>query len=313
MKGPLLVANTRSSALVTNALGGIMLLFLSGWILSGLDASGKWLLAVGTPLILLAWVRYFIHFVLITSLLYPKHKFKYFKSNSLKLQLLRALTMLMATLLFFTTLSYLPQAEATSIIFLAPLMILAASPWLLGEAPRLSRWVAALIAFIGVLIVIRPTSGLDTTGVIFGLITAVAFACQHIMTRRVAIDHAFTTLIWSGLAGTLVLSALLPFVWSQAVELLVTMRVLDMFILASMGITGAFGHLIQIQAYRLAPASVLAPFIYMQITAAATIGWLIWGDFPDTTTWLGIGIICASGAGIGWYEWHNQAVKSSPA
>lgn len=313
MKGPLLAANTRSSALATNAIGGIMLLYLSGWILSGLDASGKWLLAVGTPLILLAWVRYFVHFVLITTLLYPKHKFKYFKSNSLKFQLLRAITMLMATLLFFTTLSYLPQAEATSIIFLAPLMILAASPWLLGEAPRLSRWVAALIAFIGVLIVIRPSSGLDPTGVIFGLITAVAFASQHIMTRRVAIDHAFTTLIWSGLAGTLVLSALLPFVWSQAIDLLMTMRALDMLILVSIGITGAFGHLIQIQAYRLAPASVLAPFIYMQITAAATIGWLIWGDFPDMTTWLGIGIICASGAGIGWYEWHNHPVKSSPA
>lgn len=313
MKGPTLAASTRSSTLATHALGGIMLLYLSGWVLSGLDASGKWLLSVGTPLILLAWVRYFVHFVLITSLLYPKHKFKYFKSNSLKLQLLRALTMLMATLLFFTTLSYLPQAEATSIIFLAPLMILAASPWLLGEAPRLSRWVAAFIAFIGVLIVIRPNSGLDTIGVMFGLITAVAFASQHIMTRRVAIDHAFTTLIWSGLAGTLVLSALLPFVWSQAVELLMTMRALDMFILASIGIIGALGHLIQIQAYRLAPASVLAPFIYMQITAAATIGWLIWGDFPDATTWLGIGIICASGAGIGWYEWRNQAVKSSPA
>ncbi len=160
---------------------------------------------------------------------------------------------------------------------------------------------------------IRPNSGLDTIGVTFGLITAVAFASQHIMTRRVAIDHAFTTLIWSGLAGTLVLSALLPFVWSQAVEMLMTMRALDMFILASIGIIGALGHLIQIQAYRLAPASVLAPFIYMQITAAATIGWLIWGDFPDATTWLGIGIICASGAGIGWYEWRNQAVKSSPA
>jgi drug/metabolite transporter (DMT)-like permease len=313
MKSPLSGANSRSSALATNALGGILLLYLSGWILSGLDASGKWMLALGTPLILLAWVRYCVHFVLITSLLYPKHKFKYFKSNSLKLQLMRAFTMLTATLLFFTTLSYLPQAEATSIIFLAPLMILAASPWVLGEAPRVSRWVAAFIAFIGVLIVIRPGSGLDPTGVMFGLLTAVAFACQHIMTRRVAIDHAFTTLIWSGLAGTVVLCALLPFIWSQAIDVLMTMRVLDILILISIGITGACGHLVQIQAYRLAPASVLAPFIYMQITAAASIGWLIWGDFPDATTWLGIGIICASGAGIGWYEWRNQATKSSPA
>jgi len=313
MKGPLSGSKSRPSAPATYALSGILLLYLSGWVLSGLDASGKWLLSVGTPLILLAWVRYFVHFSLIALLLYPKHKFKYFKSHSLKFQLLRAFTMLTATLLFFTTLSYLPQAEATSIVFLAPLIILAAAPWFLGEAPRVSRWVAAFIAFIGVLIVIRPSSGLNPTGVMFGLLTALAFATQHIMTRLVAIDHAFTTLIWSGLAGTLVLSALMPFIWAQTVEVLINMKAFDIFLLISVGFTGAFGHLVQIQAYRLAPASLLAPFIYMQITAAASIGWLIWGDFPDATTWLGIGIICASGAGIGWYEWRNQAAKSSPA
>lgn len=313
MKTTLSGARGQTNALITTALGGILLLYTSQWILSGLDASGKWLLAIGTPLILLAWFRYFVHFILITVLIYPKHQFKYFRSQSLKFQLIRAISMLMATLLLFTTLSYLPQAQATAIIFLAPLMMLAASPWLLGEAPRVSRWVAAIIGFCGVLIVIRPGSGLHPTGVMFGLLAAIAFAVQNMMTRRVARDHPFTTLIWSGLAGTLVLSAMMPFIWAQVLEFMSSLRAFDWFLLFSTGVTGALGHLIQIQAYRLAPASVLAPFIYMQMTAAATIGWLIWGDLPDTTTWLGIGIIFASGVGVGWFEWRNQATKSSPA
>jgi drug/metabolite transporter (DMT)-like permease len=313
LKTSLSGASVQTHALITSAMGGILLLYLSQWVLSGLDASGKWLLSLGTPLVLLAWFRYFIHFVLITVLIYPKYKFKYFRSHSIKFQLVRAIFMLMATLLLFTTLSYLPQAQATAIIFLAPLLMLAASPWLLGEAPRASRWVAAIIGFCGVLIVIRPGSGLHLTGVMFGLLAAIAFSVQNIMTRRVARDHPFTTLIWSGLAGTLVLSAMMPFMWSQVLEFMSSLGAFDWLILISTGLTGAFGHLIQIQAYRLAPASVLAPFIYMQMTAAATIGWIIWGDLPDATTWLGIGIIFASGVGVGWFEWRNQATKSSPA
>jgi len=66
---------------------------------------------------------------------------------------------------------------------------------------------------------------------------------------------------------------------------------------------------LQIQAYQNAPASLLAPFIYLQISAATVLGWLIWGDFPDRLTWVGIGVICASGAGIGLYEWHQRKVQ----
>lgn len=313
MKGSQSHHDNRNNAIVSNTLRGIVLLYLSAWVLSGLDASGKWLLSFGTPLILLAWVRYVVHFLLIAAVLFPKNKFKYFRSKSLKLQLLRSIAMLLATLFLFNTLYYLPQAQATSIIFLAPLIMLAASPWLLGEKPRVSRWVAALIGFIGVLIVIRPGSGLNSTGVVFGLFTAIAFATQHMLTRRVATDHPFTTLIWSGLASSLALTAAMPFLWTKTIDLLAIMRPMDMLLLISTGVTGAVGHLLQIQAYRHAPASVLAPFMYLQITAAASIGWLVWGDFPDATTWVGIGIICVSGAGIAWYEWRGQAAKSSPA
>ena len=94
-----------------------------------------------------------------------------------------------------------PQAEATAINFLA-LLLLSLAPWILKEPARLSRFVAAGIAFVGVIIVIRPGGGLDPTGTVFGLLTACCFAAQFIATRRVAGDDPFTSLIWSGAVGT---------------------------------------------------------------------------------------------------------------
>ena len=83
------------------------------------------------------------------------------------------------------------------------------------------------------------------------------------------------------------------------------LSLLDWSLLISTGITGGLGHLFQIAAYRRAPASTLAPFIYLQIISATTVGWLVWGHFPDPLTWLGIAVICASGMGIGLVEWRQ--------
>jgi drug/metabolite transporter (DMT)-like permease len=214
--------------------------------------------------------------------------------------------MLAATMSFFTTLHYLPQAEATAINFLAPLIVLARAPWVLKEPPRLSRWVAAGVGFLGVLIIIRPSAGLDPVGTIFGLLTACLFAGQFIATRRVAVDDPFTTLIWSGAVGSVCLTAGLPFILPAALPLLDSLDAWQWIILLSTGFWGAAGHLLQIQAYRYAPASMLAPFVYLQILSAAALGWLIWGQFPDALSWLGIAVICASGITIGSIEWRAR-------
>ena len=130
---------------------------------------------------------------------------------------------------------------------------------------------------------------------------------QFIVTRRVAIDNAMTTLLWSGAIGSLCLTIALPFILPAALPILKTLTPLQWLVLASTGFWGALGHLWQIQAYRLAPASLLAPFVYLQIIAAGGLGWLIWGHFPDHTSWFGILIICVSGIVIGAIEWRRVA------
>lgn len=292
---------------------GIAVLYASMWCLSTLDASSKWVLAAGVPVLVVAWFRYVVHLLLVTSLIVPLRGWRILRPKRVQDQALRGGFMLCATLMFFLTLRRLPQAEATAIIFLAPLIVLATAPWVLKEKPQLSRWIAAAVGFTGVMIVVRPGSGLDPLGVVLGLITAVFFAAQFIATRRVANEDPFTTLIWSGAVGALGLTAILPFVLPPAMPVLAHMGLWEWVVMLSTGVSGALGHLLQIQAYRNAPASVLAPLVYLQITCAATLGWLIWGQFPGPLTWLGIAITCGSGAGIALYEWRRSRLARASA
>lgn len=286
---------------------GIAMLVLSSWALSGLDTSAKWIMAAGAPILLVGWVRFTVHLLLVLILVRPKSIKSILRTQRPYSQLLRGVVMLSATFSFFTALRYLPQAEATSINFLAPLIVLATAPWVLREPARLSRWLAALAGFIGIIVIIRPGSGLDPIGTGFALLTAFLFATQYICTRRVAVDNPITTLVWSGGVGAIFLTLGSPYILIEAYPLIQDFGPMEWFILLGTGFWGALGHLLQIQAYRQAPASLLAPFVYLQIIAAAILGWLVWGHFPDALTWLGIAIVCASGILIGLVEWRRAA------
>lgn len=288
-------------------LAGILQLVLSTWVLSGLDASGKWVMGLGVSLLVLSAVRYMVHSLLVLAFVLPARGPGILRSARPGRQLLRAGFMLGSTLSMFTTLHYLPQAQSTAINFLAPLLVLALAPWLLGEPSRLSRWLAAIAGFIGVLIIVRPGAGLDFVGTLFGLLTAILISGQYICNRLVAEDDPLTTLLWSGLVGSLVLLATLPFALPAALPVLMTLSLVDFAVLVGTGVWGALGHWLQIRAYQNASASLLSPFLYLQIISASVLGWLIWGQFPDLWSWLGIACIVCSGLGISYLEWHRRA------
>ena len=285
---------------------GIVSFLFSLLFLTSLDGMGKWIMSVGVPLLVFCWFRYAIHLVLLMSIILPSRGLGVFKSKMPKLQCLRGAAMLGSALSFFTTLSYLPQAEATALIFIAPLLMLSVAPWILKEPTRRSRWIAAGVGLIGVLIVVRPSAGLPLMGVIMGLITACLLTAQHVISRMLARDNAFTTVLWGGAIGTGSLTLCLPFVLPSALSTLQTLSAWNWTILLLSGAAGGLGHLLQVQSYRYAPASLLAPFIYLQITFAATIGWIVWSHLPDTTTWIGISIICASGIVNSLIEWRRS-------
>lgn len=284
---------------------GILLHIAGLWLLSGLDASGKWLVLAGVPVLMVAWVRYAVHTALMTAVVLPTRGKAIFKTQSLPRQLIRGLLMITTTVLFFSVLGRLPLAEATAINFMAPLFLMAMAPWLLHEAHRLHRWLGVLAGFVGMLIVVRPGAQLDPLGVVLGLATALAFAFFQISTRRVAHDDPLTTNYYGGLFGTIALTLALPWFW-QTPEL----NTWQWLLLVSTGVTGFLGHWLQIAAFRKSPATLLAPFSYLQIISATVLGWLVFGQVPGQTTALGMALICLAGLGVALTEARMAWVRS---
>ncbi len=284
---------------------GILLHIAGLWLLSTLDASGKWLVLAGVPVLMVAWVRYAVHTALMTAVVLPSRGKAIFKTQSLPRQLIRGLLMITTTVLFFSVLRRMPLAEATAINFMAPLFLMAMAPWLLHEAHRLHRWLGVLAGFAGMLVVVRPGAQLDPLGVVLGLATALAFAFFQIATRRVAHDDPLTTNYYGGLFGTIALTLALPWFWQTP-----ALSIWQWLLLGSTGITGFLGHWLQIAAFRKSPATLLAPFSYLQIVAAATLGWLVFGQLPDRTTAIGISLICLAGLGVALAEARLAFVRS---
>lgn len=276
---------------------GILLHIAGLWTLSTLDASAKWLVLAGMPVLMVTLVRYVMHVALMSAVVLPSQGRSLFRTRSLSRQLVRGLLMVLSTLLFFSVLKRLPLAEATSLNFMAPLFLMALAPWLLGEPHRLHRWLGVLLGFSGVLIVVRPGSELDAVGVALGLLTAVTFAFFQIATRRVAHDHPLTTNFYGGLSGSVLLLLALPWFWTMP-----ELSPAQWLLLLSTGFTGFAGHLLQIMAYSKTQATLLAPFNYLQIVAAVTLGWLAFGQLPDLTTAIGIALICAGGLAVVLWE-----------
>lgn len=276
---------------------GIPLHVLGLWVLSGLDATGKYLAILGVPVLVVAWFRYVVHTLVSSAIVLPRRGLSLLHTHSLRGQLLRGVFMIGSTLLFFSVLKRVPLAEATAMNFMAPIFLMALAPWLLRERHRLHRWLGVVLGFAGMLIVVRPGTGLDAHGIVLGLATALTFAAFQIATRRLAADDPLTTNYYGGLIGTVVLTPMLPWVWE-----LPQLSAVQWTLLLSTGLTGAIGHGLQSAAYARTPATLLAPYSYLQILSAAVLGWAVFDQLPDATTALGIACICGAGVAVALVE-----------
>jgi drug/metabolite transporter (DMT)-like permease len=254
-------------------------------ILICLDASGKYLGQAGVPVAASTWSRYLGHFVVVLFLFYPRDGRSLFRAAHPGIQWTRGVLMVVVTLLYFAALKHLPLAEATALFFLTPLITTGLAAWFLHERP--GRWtlVAVFLGFLGVLVVIRPGTNLVLIGVM--LVIAASFCNAGYQTLTRASSHGrservSTQLLYSGLVGTIVMTAALPFWWDGA--WLATARTVTLLVFIAVGVLGALGHLLLIRAYTLAPASTLAPWMYLQLLWSVAIGWLVFGQMPDLIT-----------------------------
>ena len=242
------------------------------------------------PVITVVWARYLFHTVLVVVALGPRLRLQLVRTARPAAQVLRGLLLAVASLLFVTALKYLPLAESTAIAFLAPLLVTVMAVVLLKEKVELARWVAVLCGFVGVLIIIRPGSGIFTWASLLPLGTAVFFASYQVLTRRLAgVESPYTSIFYSGLVGTVLLAIPFPYTWAMP------QSAWHFGLFALVGVLGVVGHLIMIKAYEFAPASRLAPFSFTQLIWVALIGYLAFDHFPDFWSLVGIATLMASG------------------
>ena len=283
----------------TRTAAGIGLTILAIGLFTVMDTIGKGLSA-HYPVPQVVWARYFFQFGWMLLLIPRLGAIGLVRTTRLGMNLVRGSLLAVATLFMFTAISFVPLADAYTITFIAPLLITIFSIPLLGERVGWRRWSAVVAGFIGVLIVIRPGIGMPHWALALPLVTAVGFALYQILTRKVAGTPGETSvamLFYLASVGAAVMTALVPFFWR-------TVAPFDWLPMAAMGLVGGLGHLILIRALTIAPASLLAPFVYTQIVWALVLGYLVFGDLPDVWMLLGGAVIVASGL----YVFYREAV-----
>lgn len=182
----------------------------------------------------------------------------------------------------------------TAIVFVGPMLVVLIARPLLGERIGLLGWLAALTGFAGVLLIARPSGGLDTLGVIFGLCAAGMNAGYQLMSRvLVKTETTIAMLFYTALTGSICFGLTLPwFLYGQVPTLT------QALLFVSMGATAGIGHYLYTAAFHHASASMLAPVNYVQLLWAGMLGWLIFGHVPDAWTLLGMLVVAASGVMI---------------
>jgi len=272
------------------------LFLLAGLCLSSLDATAKYLVR-DYSLLLVVWARYAGQMVVVTPFAWQRTGPGFWRTRKLRVQLLRSLMLVLATLGFFGGLRYLPLAEASAITFLAPIFVVLLSWPLLHERATRARWVASITGFVGIIILLRPGSAVMHPAIALLIGAALANALYQLLTRKLLDESPHTTLFYSASVGTLLLSLALPFVVDVAH---LTRLVVPLFVL--MGVFAGLGHWCLTHAYLIAPATLLTPFTYLQILWATTFGYLIFGQHPDRTSAVGMAIIVASGLSLALLE-----------
>lgn len=210
------------------------------------------------------------------------------RSRRISVHFLRGCIWIVATVLFFTSVHYLELAEATALTFVAPLFITAISALFIAPVGW-RRWMAVMIGFAGVLVIVRPGGDSFRAISLLPIATALTYAILMLSARLVDQRESMWTLLLYLSATSAILSGLVvSFFWEP-------LRSEDLWLFCAIALFGTGGMTLITQAFRMAEAPVVAPFDYTALIWATGLGWFFWGETPDMMTFIGAGIIAASG------------------
>ena len=277
-----------------------IVLNLSEWVmLPIMDGFAKYLSST-LPVLQITWSRYFFTVVIVLPIMLVFFRKNLTWTEQPKLQLIRGLLLFCANILFFYSISIISLAKALTLAFIAPLIVTALSPVLLGEKVGFRRWAAVITGFIGSLIVIRPGFVEINLASMAALGTGVLYGFYLIVTRKLHnSDSPLLTLLLTGVVGVIIGSMIMPTVWVQP-------TITEWYMMFAIGFFASIGHLFLILSLKYADASKLAPFGYFEIVTNIIIGYFFFNHFPDYWHFLGLCIIISSGIYIFRREMQNK-------
>ena len=276
-------------------------------IIPFLDVFAKLLGITHEPFEITFW-RFFMQTVLMLPFVMVLRLWKV-PAGTLIPQAVRGLLLAMATVFFFSALQHLPMAEAIAIFFAQPIILTLLSVVLLGERLRARRISAILVGLAGTIIIVQPSILIFGWASILPLGSAVSMALYMVLTRHLADNiNPYQMQFFGSVAAMIVLGAIV------LVGSLLSIPGASMTMLSwqetgwviGMGIAATMGHAFIVLAAGKAPASLLAPFQYVEIIGATTLGYLVFGDIPANSTIVGVGIIVASGL----YLFHRENIAA---
>jgi drug/metabolite transporter (DMT)-like permease len=248
------------------------------------------LLSGGYEPLMLLWMQVLFACLVLLPVIVSRYGISILLPRPLGLQIARATALIIGVGCFYWAVRFISLADATAMIFLAPLVVTALSPVVLGEALGVRRTIAVIIGFLGIVLILRPAFDGDPKGYIIGLAAGFSIGLFYIATRKLA---AYTPQIvaaaYTPLIGAFLIAPLAPFFWTTPVAA-------DGGMIAAFLVLATLGQVMMISAFSYAPANIIAPFQYSQIIGAIGFSVIVFGDFPGPWTWSGIALI--AGAGI---------------
>jgi drug/metabolite transporter (DMT)-like permease len=270
-------------------LTGIALMCAAVAMFACLDTTAKYL-NTRLDTMQITWARYTFALLLTLIIANPFTHPGLLRTARPKLQITRSVLLFFATAGNFLALRWMQLDEVLSIIFTFPFIVAIASGPMLGEWIGWRRWSAIGFGFCGVLLITRPGFGGVHPAALLSLGATISYGLYAIITRIVSrVDSDQTSLFYSNFIGTLVMMPVIPFVWQTPSSWLIALM------LVMIGVLGSVGHFFLIVGHRLAPASVLSPFVYTQLVWVVLLGYLVFDHLPNAWTIAGASMVIGSG------------------
>ena len=284
-----------------NVLLGICLMVMTTFMFSAMDGVSRFLAERNNVFTLVTMRYWFIATIMIISCLFIKNSLtKILYTKQPYKQFTRGLILSLNNCIVVYTFTLLGLVETHAIIACYPLIVAGLSVPFLGEKFGWRRWTAIFVGFVGVIIILRPTTNIISEGSIFALIGAVMFAVYLILTRYVSRqDSAITSFFWTGIGGTVTMSIISLFIWSNIPEE-------DYLWLFIMCLLSASSHFMMVKTLQVAEASVIQPFSYLQLVFGSIIGITIFSESINSMIVIGVTVVIGSGLFTTWREYKKK-------